>query len=146
MIYSLLMLKCTGCVIHISNQLFRQGNWLYTYYFNFEFCSTRGNWWWLIACDMRFVIFYLIARHNIYIFLSHLRHSHCVELSGLRSGWYTGGQKFGILTLISLSLKNTWKNQSKNLCLVKFEVLGYENTQKLLGIISMSDPQISLNK
>ena len=43
---------------------------------------------------------------------------------------YTGGQKFGILKLISFSLKNKEKDKSKNLCLVKFGVLGYKNTQK----------------
>ena len=37
---------------------------------------------------------------------------------------------FGILTLISLSLKN--KTSSKNLCLVKFEVLGNQNTKKMI--------------
>ena len=35
--------------------------------------------------------------------------------------------------------------KSKNLCLVKFEVLGYQNTKKL-NIMSMSDPQIYLNR
>ena len=59
---------------------------------------------------------------------------------------YTGGQKFGILTLISLSLKNKLKNKSKNLCLVTFEELGYKDTQKLLRIISISDPQIIFNR
>ena len=44
----------------------------------------------------------------------------------------TGGQKFGILSLILSSLKNKSKNKSKNLCLVKFEVLGYTNKQTLL--------------
>ena len=44
---------------------------------------------------------------------------------------YTWGQKFRILTLISLSLKK--KKNSKNLCLVKFEVLGYKNTQKIIA-------------
>ena len=29
---------------------------------------------------------------------------------------------------------------------VKFEVLGYKNTQKVLRAISISDPQISLNR
>ena len=46
---------------------------------------------------------------------------------------------FGILTLISLSLKNKYKHNSKNLCLVKFEVLGYTNKRKSLRIISISD-------
>ena len=34
---------------------------------------------------------------------------------------YTGGQKFGILALISLSSKNKYKNKYKNICLVKFK-------------------------
>ena len=38
------------------------------------------------------------------------------------------------------------KKKSKNLCPVKFEVLGYKNTQKLLRIVSISDPQIILNR
>ena len=50
---------------------------------------------------------------------------------------------FGILTLISLSLKN--KTKSKNLCLVKFEVLGYQITKKM-SIISISDPKVNLNR
>ena len=41
---------------------------------------------------------------------------------------YTGGQKFGILKLISFSFKNKLTDKSKNLCLVKFGVLGYKNT------------------
>ena len=57
---------------------------------------------------------------------------------------YTGGQKLGILTLTSLSLKNKIiEIKSKNLCLFKFGVLGYENTQNQLGIMSISDPKIS---
>ena len=32
------------------------------------------------------------------------------------------------------------------LCLVKFEVLGYKNTKKLLRSIFISDPQINLNR
>ena len=36
--------------------------------------------------------------------------------------------------------------KSKNLCLVKFEVLGYQNTKNWLNIMSMSDPQINLNR
>ena len=35
-------------------------------------------------------------------------------------------------------------NKSKNLCLVKFEVLGYQNTKKWLNIMSISYPQINL--
>ena len=59
--------------------------------------------------------------------------------------YHTGGQKFGILTLISLSLKiNKWLNLKT--CLVKFSVLGYQNTKKRLNITSMSDPQINLNR
>ena len=46
---------------------------------------------------------------------------------------YTGGQKFGILTIISLSLKTKWKNKSKILCLVNFEVLGFKNMQKIIA-------------
>ena len=42
--------------------------------------------------------------------------------------YYSGGQKFGILTFVSLSLKK--KVKSKNLCLVKFGVLDYKNTQQ----------------
>ena len=37
-------------------------------------------------------------------------------------------------------------NYSKNLCLVKFEVLGYQNKKEWLNIMSMSDPQINLNR
>ena len=37
-------------------------------------------------------------------------------------------------------------NKSKNFCLVKFEVLGYQNTKKWLNIMSLSDPQINLNR
>ena len=44
------------------------------------------------------------------------------------------------MTLMLLSLKNKYKNKSKNLCIVKFEVLGYKNTQKLLRIKIISDP------
>ena len=58
---------------------------------------------------------------------------------------YTGGHKFGKLTFISLSLKNKEVTKSKNLCLVKFEVLSYQNTKKWLNTMSMSDPQINLN-
>ena len=36
--------------------------------------------------------------------------------------------------------------QYKNICLVKFEVLGYQNTKKLLSIMSISDPKINLNR
>ena len=39
---------------------------------------------------------------------------------------YTGGQKFGILKLISFSFKNKLTDKFKNLCLVKFGVLGYK--------------------
>ena len=42
---------------------------------------------------------------------------------------YTGGQKFGILTLISLSLKSKYKMKLKT----------YVNMEKLLCIISISD-------
>ena len=42
-------------------------------------------------------------------------------------------------------LKNKLRNKSKNLCLVKFEVLGYKNTQTLLHIAFISSPQTSLN-
>ena len=59
---------------------------------------------------------------------------------------YTGRQKFGILRFSSLSLKNKQRNESKNLCLVKFEVLGYKNYQKLLRIISLTDYKVSLNR
>ena len=38
------------------------------------------------------------------------------------------------------------KTNSKNLSLVKFEVLGYQNTKRLLSIMSISDPQIILNR
>ena len=71
----------------------------------------------------------------------------CFSISCLLlNAFYTGGQKFVILTLISLSLKNKWKNKSKNVCLAKFEVLGSQNTNKLLNIMSISDPQITLNR
>ena len=36
--------------------------------------------------------------------------------------------------------------KSKNLCLVKFEVLGYQNMKKWLNIMSILDPQINLNR
>ena len=57
---------------------------------------------------------------------------------------YTGGQKFGILTLISLSLKNKYKN----IYVVKFEVLGSQNMKKRIEYIMsiISDPQINLNR
>ena len=58
---------------------------------------------------------------------------------------YTGGQKFGILRLISLSLINKNK-KSKYLCLVKFEGFCYNDKQNLLRILSISDPQVSLNR
>ena len=38
------------------------------------------------------------------------------------------------------------KTKPKKLCLAKFEVLGYKNMQRFLRIISISDPQISLNR
>ena len=51
------------------------------------------------------------------------------------SSMYTGGQKFGILILISLSLENKLKTKSKNLCLVKFEVLGYQKMTEIKSIV-----------
>ena len=42
--------------------------------------------------------------------------------------WQIWDQKFGILTLISLSLKNKCYDKSKNVLLFKFGVLGYRNT------------------
>ena len=47
---------------------------------------------------------------------------------------------------MSLSLKNKSVYKSKNICLVKFEVLGYQNTKKWLNTMSISDPQIHLNR
>ena len=60
--------------------------------------------------------------------------------------WQKWDQKFGILTLNLLSLKNKYEGKSKNLCLFKFGVLGYRNVQKWLGIMFISDPQIILNR
>ena len=60
--------------------------------------------------------------------------------------WQKWDQKFGILTLNLLSLKNKYEGKSKNLCLFKFGVLGYRNVQKWLGIMFISDPQITLNR
>ena len=60
--------------------------------------------------------------------------------------WQKWDQKFGILTLNLLSLKNNYEGKSKNLCLFKFGVLGYINVQKWLGIMFISDPQIILNR
>ena len=50
------------------------------------------------------------------------------------------------MILISLFLKNKIKDESKNLCLFKFGVLGYRNLQKWLRIVFLSDLQIILNR
>ena len=43
-------------------------------------------------------------------------------------------------------IKKQIKNKYKSICLVKFEVLGYQNMKKLLNIMSISDPKINLNR
>ena len=53
------------------------------------------------------------------------------------------GTKVWNIDIDFVVFKKKSKKKSKNLCLVKFEVLGYHNMQKLLHIISISDQWIS---
>ena len=78
----------------------------------------------------------------------HIRSTDQFKQVGVREKkWQKWDQKFGILTLNLLSLKNKYEDQSKNLCLFKFGVLGYRNLKNfLLRIMFISDPQIILNR
>ena len=50
------------------------------------------------------------------------------------------GTKVSNIEINFVVFKKKKINKSKNICLVKFEVFGYKNVQKLLRIISISDP------
>ena len=77
----------------------------------------------------------------------HIRSKDQFKQVGVREKkWQKWDQKFGILTLNLLSLKNKYEGKSKYLCLFKFGVFGYRNVQKWLGIMFISDPQIILNR
>ena len=77
----------------------------------------------------------------------HIRSTDQFKQVGVREKkWQKWDQKFGILTLNLLSLKNKYEDKSKNLCLFKFGVLSYRNLPKWLRIMFISDPQIILNR
>ena len=65
----------------------------------------------------------------------------CLELH--KKYW---GTKVWNIDINFVVIKKQIKNKHKNTCLVKFEVLSSQNTKKLLSIMSISDPQINLNR